>query len=489
MIRSMIAFCALFAAMLVGSKLLHESSPLPAAVPSHDQPASANGRAAEEPEDVRPAAAQGQQVAEPGQPATRPGRFFFVSYGDDDADRDEPGRDAPPKLSKELEDLLRDDPANDDSSKKEADAGTTESKQSVSDDPANDDSKDDDKPIKADESAGPELTPELIELRDKLRECLAYYYFRPENVATRSPWGSMHWMIAYGVDSQLIVGAKRVNAIGYLNYNGVCNGQRLFYTSGGKIQAQVGVGVQGHAGQYLAMLAQSRVKTDYPMLVDGQQFTVADLIEHEKLTCRPGTELTFKLIALSHYLKSDEKWKSNDGQSWDIPRLIKEELAQPINGAACGGTHRMTGFSYAVRKREQRKEPVEGQWQRAKKFIEEFHEYTFKLQNPDASFSTEWFVTRADYGDIGRRLQTTGHITEWLAFSLSKEQLVEPRMVKSVTYLNNLMLENRNEKWSIGPLGHALHALAIYDERIFGGKPGTRAVELAEVRKQKNNVR
>ena len=30
------------------------------------------------------------------------------------------------------------------------------------------------------------MTPELLELRSKLRECLAYYYFRPENVAIRS---------------------------------------------------------------------------------------------------------------------------------------------------------------------------------------------------------------------------------------------------------------------------------------------------------------
>jgi hypothetical protein len=330
----------------------------------------------------------------------------------------------------------------------------------------------------------PELTPELVELRDRLRSCLAYYYFRPENVATRSPWGSMHAMLAYGVDSQLIVNGKRVNAIGYLNYNGVCNGQRLFYLSNGRLQTQIGPGVQGHAGQYLAMLAQSRVKPDYPMLVDGRQLTVADLIEHEKLTCRQASELTFKLIALSHYLKSDEKWQASDGQQWDIPRLIKEELAQPINGAACGGSHRLTGFSYAVRKREQRKEPLDGQWRRADKYIEDFHEYTFKLQNPDASFSTDWFVQRADYGDIGRRVQTTGHIVEWLAFSLDKEQLTEERMVRSVSYLTDALNNNRQEKWSVGPLGHALHALAIYDERVFGGKPGTREEQLVQIRKQ-----
>ena len=83
-----------------------------------------------------------------------------------------------------------------------------------------------------------EMTPELEELRGRIRECLAYYYFRPENVAIRSPWGAMHAMIAYGVDSELIAGNKQVNAIGYLCYNGTCNGQQLFYLSNGKLQTR-----------------------------------------------------------------------------------------------------------------------------------------------------------------------------------------------------------------------------------------------------------
>lgn len=325
----------------------------------------------------------------------------------------------------------------------------------------------------------PELTPELIQLREEIRECLSYYYSRPENVATRSPWASMHAMIAFGVDANLIVNNQRVNAIGYLNYNGNCNGQQLFYTQGNKLQARIGPGVQGHAGQYLAMLAQSRVKTNFPLKANGEDFTVADLVEHEKLTCRPNTELTFKLIALTHYLRSDDSWTSNDGQTWDIPRLIKEELNQKIVGAACGGTHRLTGFSYAIRKREQRGEVIEGQWLRAKKFIESYHQYTFRLQNPDGSFSTEWFVGRADNGPPGRRLETTGHITEWLSYSLSQEELTKPEMIKSVSYLTKLLYTGRNEKWNIGPLGHGLHALAIYDERVFGGEPGKRAEQLA----------
>jgi hypothetical protein len=482
MIRSTLSFCALFGALILGSKLLQESTqPKPI-----DTPTTLGESTDRSPSITHPANAEIPIVAEPAKVslASR-GPFQLVAFDDapTEATRDPDDNDVPPRPTRELEYLLRNEPTTESAVEKpvqsEAEDDSRSTKNSDGKAKASEPAK-----LATEEPAEPALTPELIELRDRVRQCLAHYYFRPENVATRSPWGSMHWMIAYGVDSQLIVGPKRVNAVGYLNYNGVCNGQRLFYTANGKLQAQVGVGVQGHAGQYLAMLAQSRVKTDYPMLVDGQKFTVADLVEHEKLTCRTASELTFKLIALSHYLKSDEMWTASDGQQWDIPRLIKEELAQPINGAACGGAHRMTGFSYAVRKREQRGEPIDGQWLRAKKFVDDFHEYTFKLQNPDASFSTEWFVTRADYGDSGRRLQTTGHITEWLAFSLNKEQLVEPRMVRSVSYLTNLLLENRNEKWSIGPLGHGLHALAIYDERVFGGKPGTREQQLAEIRRQ-----
>ena len=463
MIRTTLSFCLLFGGLLLVSKWMHQSvASQPAnTAESRDAPA---GVLEAIPADAKPIESDSSQTSIPAAVISRDAdrTIQLVAYDEltEVLNSLRPGTGSKLRLADD-----GDEPVTDGKDAPSSDFG----------------------PDNASPAIEPEivLTPELRELRSRLRECLAYYYFRPENVAIRSPWGAMHAMIAYGVDSELIVGDKRVNAIGYLNYNGACNGLQLFYTENGKLQTRIGPGVQGHPAQYLAMLAQSRVKTDFPMLVDGRRFTVADLIQHEKETCRPKTELTFKLIAFMHYLKSNDKWKSNDGQDWDMQRLIKEELAQPIVGAACGGTHRMTGFSYAVRKRQQRGEPFTGQWQRAKTFVEDFHEYAFRLQNPDGSFSTNWFAGRADDPTATRRLETTGHITEWLTYSLNKEQLVEPRMLKSVSYLANLLIENRDEKWGIGPLGHGLHALAMYDERIFGGQPGTRAVELAEARKNR----
>jgi hypothetical protein len=325
------------------------------------------------------------------------------------------------------------------------------------------------------------LTPQLQELREQVRDTLGWYYDHPQKVNDRSPWGIMHWLIPYGVDSYVLdAKGQRQNTIGYLCYNYPCKGQQLFHLDrNGQMDAMIGPGLQGHRGQFLAMLAQSKVDPGYPMRIQGKNFKVADLIEYEKRTCEAGTELTFKLIALAHYLKHDEKWKNTRGEDWDLPRLIREELKQPVVGSACGGTHRMTGFSYAVRRHQARGLFMDGQWERSRKFIDDYHEYTFTLQNRDGSFSTNWFAGRGDLADPQRRLQTSGHILEWLVYSLPEADLQDKKIVEGVEYLNQLLSEGRGTRWEIGPLGHALHALALYDERVFGGKPGKRADELA----------
>ncbi|MFP6618851.1 MAG: hypothetical protein VB877_05865 [Pirellulaceae bacterium] len=330
-----------------------------------------------------------------------------------------------------------------------------------------------DRPGPGDNSDFPAVTPEAFrQLQASVRRTLDTYYPKTINVADRSPWSVMHTLIAYGVDTQVYADSKKVNAIGWLCWNQPCYGQRIFYTRNDKIRTRQGVGVEGHEGQFLSMLAQSRVKADYPMKVDGGDFTVMDLVRHEQASCRAGTELTFKLIGLTHYLPSDAKWENDLGEEWDMERLIAEELKQSVIGSACGGTHRLLGYSYAVRKREQRGEPMTGQWARANQYVKDFHDYTFRLQNENGSFSANWSEGRGDWGNIDRRMDTTGHTLEWMAFSLQPEQLKDPRVVKAVAYLSQLMYEHRSHEWEIGPRGHALHALAIYNQRMFGAGPG-----------------
>ena len=317
------------------------------------------------------------------------------------------------------------------------------------------------------------LTPEMQLLKKRVQTALATYYQNwTLNTQEHSPWEVMHAIVAYGVDTRLITngGRETTTAIGHLCYSGVCRNQPILTIRNGELYALRGPGVQGHSGQFLAILAQSYLQRDYPLYVGGERFTLEDLIQAEMRDCEAGTELTFKLISLMHYLPSDAKWTNFQGQPWSLDRLVREEIVQPVRGAACGGTHRLMGLSYAVRKREQRGEPITGIYLEAKKYIDQYHKYTFSLQNPDGSFSTAWFVRREARNDIDRRMQTTGHVLEWLAFSLTDEQLRDPRVVKAVKYVTDILLHEHYTQWEVGHLGHGLHALQIYNERVFGGE-------------------
>ncbi|MEX0867020.1 MAG: hypothetical protein WD030_06640 [Pirellulales bacterium] len=314
------------------------------------------------------------------------------------------------------------------------------------------------------------LTPEQITLRNKIRHVRAIYRQKLLNTRDHGHWETMHAIVAYGVDAEIRVGSpygRKANAIGWICWNGQSARERMFLPRGEGFQPRNGPGLQGHDGQLLAILAQARVKDSYPMRIGGHDFTIADLVRYEQATCEPNTELTFKLIGLNRYLDPDASWTDRRGRDWSLERLVEEELKQPIVGAACGGTHRLFGLTYAYQRREALGLPVTGHFQRAKIFINDYQKYAWRLQNSDGSFSSNWFAGRGDNRDIDRKLQTSGHISEWLAFSLPTEELESQRMQRAISFVADSLGSQQSRDWRIGPLGHALNALRIYDDRVF----------------------
>ena len=120
---------------------------------------------------------------------------------------------------------------------------------------------------------------------------------------------------------------------------------------------------------------------------------------------------------------------------------------------ACGGTHRLYGLAYGCQRRLRANGQLDGPYLRADKYVRDYQNFALtKLQNRDGSFSTEWFKYMADRDDdIDRKIQTTGHILEWLVSSLDQDRLYESRVVAAAEYLCGALMSEPSREWKIGP--------------------------------------
>jgi len=323
----------------------------------------------------------------------------------------------------------------------------------------------------------PELSDEMKSLRGAVRNTIAGYFRQPFNTRDNTATDILQVCMAFGCDAEVRRGAssgQKTNAFTCLCWNYPCAGRELLRICDGQMTAGIGYGRQQYPGQFLATLAMSRVPDEYPLRVGEDVRKVSDLVEYEKQSCRSGEETSFKLIGLTRYLPSDARWQNDLGQTWSLSRLVEEELDRSAQSAPAGGTFRLLALSYAVDRRVKRDEPIDGPLQRAQKYTTNFAKYAMELQNPDGSWHPEFFVFRGRGGTVVDQLYSTGHILRWLVFSLPEDQLRDPQIVRGVSFLTNALATRRyrshipstSAREIAARLG-AVHALAIYDERLF----------------------
>jgi hypothetical protein len=321
------------------------------------------------------------------------------------------------------------------------------------------------------------LSPAMLELRQRVRRVSDLYYRLAPNTRDNTPTEIMNFCLAFGCDAE--VGypgppAAKISGIGCLCWNMPCAGYTLLEVDGSGVLARLGYGLQAHPSQLLALLAQARVPADYEIRVGPHRRTVADLVESEKRTCRPGADLSSKLLGLSHYVADGASWQDNLGQTWSVERLVEHELDRSVSRADRDVTNRLMGISYAVYRRAARRAPLDGPYARAKKHLAECHDYALQLQNADGSWHPGFLAYKGTSTDVPGTICSTGHILEWLVFSLPEERLEEPRVVRSVDYLA-AVLERRQGGMSLASLPprqvegilRAVHALRIFDGRVF----------------------
>lgn len=287
---------------------------------------------------------------------------------------------------------------------------------------------------------------------------------------SHSPWQIFHYILAMRQDSVVWLGKEKVNAIEWLSTAEPQFDKQpwlLLTPHGAKFHPYTQkYHFEGHPAQFLALLSHSNLPLDYPFHVQGKVVTLRDLVNNTMKEVNSKEEVTWVLWALQHFLKSEASWYNQANEPWSIEKLVQIETTAQVVGAPCGGNHRLFALTRARDKYLLNGGAMRGVWFQADQKIKQHIEIARSLQNPDGSFSSEWYKGPGQTTDVNLRFNTTGHTMEFLAVSLPKERLQEQWVRNAVWMLSRELVLNQNVQIDCGPLFHSLDALILYRDRI-----------------------
>jgi hypothetical protein len=292
-------------------------------------------------------------------------------------------------------------------------------------------------------------------------------------LTTNSFWTVFHGILGMGPDATLLDPEthRRVNAIEYICQGGEVRGLQFIPTRDG-LDVRTGpqfVG-QGHQDQFVAEMAQWGLPAGTKFVVNGKDYTFADFVHHSQARARvtANQELSWALVVIGQYVGTDVRWTNNAGEGLCFEDLVRYELNQPVDTAACGGTHRLFGLTWVYHLHLRRGGRKAGVWQDVAARLAEYQERARRFQNADGSFSTRYLAGPGNAQDAQVRIGTTGHVLEWLALSLGDQEMREPWVRDAANALALLILDNQGAAIESGALYHAAHGLHLYHARVYG---------------------
>src|SRR5262249_13408314 len=123
---------------------------------------------------------------------------------------------------------------------------------------------------------------------------------------------------------------------------------------------------QGHQDQFIAEMTQWGMKPDRKFRVGGMDYTFQDFINHSWMpaSAKKEQEVSWAIIIIAQFYATAYSWKNGDGDNLRFQDVVRYELDQPIGNekAACGGTHRLFGLTWAYHVHLKRGGKKEGVW-------------------------------------------------------------------------------------------------------------------------------
>ncbi len=317
-------------------------------------------------------------------------------------------------------------------------------------------------------------------LRERLEGAIAFTRDnRHLDTNDQAAWQIVHGALAYGRNFEVYHDGQLVPAMDYLLAGGRLRGWDLRKGDHG-VKAVMDAGSktgQGHPDQWLGYLSQCGLSLDEPVTVGGEKFQVRDILTQAQWDIYDGMEATWTLMAFAKYLPLDAEWQASDGSEWSVDRIVRMETDQPLAESACGGTHRMYALAEALNRYlaggGKLEDDPNGTWRQADNKIKDAIRRAREYQQPDGSFSTNYFSRAARSSEIDARISTTGHLLEFLTVALDDDQLREPWVTRSVIHLVDCLEKTQKFDLECGALYHAAHGLKIYRDRRFGPMDST----------------
>ncbi|MCA9060636.1 MAG: hypothetical protein KDA85_19125, partial [Planctomycetaceae bacterium] len=292
---------------------------------------------------------------------------------------------------------------------------------------------------------------------------------------TNSPWQIMHAVLALRQDLQIKHQGNLVSALDWISTGPTYRNEYWFEKTqfGGRAHPyNQPKWFEGHINQTLALLSMSGLPLDHEFgVANGQKIRMRDLLRNAQMTVNNREEVTWTLWALSRYLPPDAQWVNAAGEQWSIERLVKMEVDKSLEGAPCGGTHRMFVLAHARNVYLRTGKPLQGVWLEAEHKIRRHIQTARMLQNSNGTLSSNFFRGRDYKPDFDKRMWSAGHVLEFLMIALPQEELSEPWVRRAIEATCRDLLANRYAKVDCSPLYHSVNALTIYLERVAPPTP------------------
>jgi len=292
-------------------------------------------------------------------------------------------------------------------------------------------------------------------------------------LTTHGFWTIFHGIVGLGPSVTLKIPDTgwKVNAVEYVCSGAPVRGMEFIPTKDGlDVRNGETFVSQGHQDQFIAELAQWNMPPDRKFIVHGKEYTYMDFVRHTKAraSLKAHQELSWAILVLGQYLGTDISWTNNSGEKLHFEDLIRYELDQPMDTAACGGTHRLFDLAWVYYLHLRKGGKTEGVWKDVVENTRQHQKLARQFQNPDGSFSTNFFRKPGNEPDNKQlRMNTTGHILEWLALTLPDDELNAQWVEQAVNALTQMFFEIQGEQMEGGTLYHAVHGLLIYYARVY----------------------